>query len=351
MECGIVLRHAVAGAGAFVLERANVRRRARGQAPRRAVRPLVATPAVRAQASYAESCASRPAPVSIPVGGSHAPRARTGLHRPTEDLDVPCKPADARRALGRSEAVGRGGGFEDERWIGEARRGEPSLDAFFTSGGGTRPVDDGRSEHACRPEVLDAVPSVAPTKPPWREAGTRLRHRHDGFDAVRLVPRAHDRIDRRRPLARVSRRRPGAGRRGSRAGAARCVAGTDGERGGWKRSGSRWRSSARARPGCRWRARSPRRGGAWRSSSANTSAGPAAVVRGSGVWAHWPQPRPGSGGADVIRASEFRHAVEGVGGDRHLGRPALVLARAQPAADHLLPSPDRGLGFRAPRVA
>src|SRR4051812_28269979 len=58
----------------------------------------------------------------------------------------------------------------------------------------------------------------------------------------------------------------------------------------------------------------------------------------------------GSGDAGVARASELQHAVEHVGGDRHLGRPALVGARAQPIADHPLPPRDGGLGSGAPVV-
>src|SRR3954447_21395029 len=58
----------------------------------------------------------------------------------------------------------------------------------------------------------------------------------------------------------------------------------------------------------------------------------------------------GSGDAGVARASELQHAVEHVGGDRHLGRPALVGARAQPIADHPLPPRDGGLGLGAPVV-
>src|SRR4051794_8985125 len=57
-----------------------------------------------------------------------------------------------------------------------------------------------------------------------------------------------------------------------------------------------------------------------------------------------PRPRPGSGDADVIRASQLQHAVERLGGDCHLGRPTLVRARAQPVADHPLPPRDGGLG-------
>src|SRR3954470_23747794 len=52
----------------------------------------------------------------------------------------------------------------------------------------------------------------------------------------------------------------------------------------------------------------------------------------------------GSGEADVARASQFQHAVEGMDGDVQLGRPTLIRMRAQPVADHLFPSADGGLG-------
>ena len=63
-----------------------------------------------------------------------------------------------------------------------------------------------------------------------------------------------------------------------------------------------------------------------------------------------PQPRQRSGEADVVRASQLKHAVEGMGGDGHLSRPTLVRARAQPVADHLLPPCDGGLGSGSLRV-
>src|SRR3954468_4571713 len=46
-----------------------------------------------------------------------------------------------------------------------------------------------------------------------------------------------------------------------------------------------------------------------------------------------------------------QHAVEGVDGDVHLGRPTLVRMRAQPVADHLLPPADGGLGPGSFRVS
>ena len=56
------------------------------------------------------------------------------------------------------------------------------------------------------------------------------------------------------------------------------------------------------------------------------------VVHGSEVRAQYgvlaPRPLPRSRDADVLRASELEHAVQHVGGDRHLGRPAPVRVRA-----------------------
>ncbi len=58
-----------------------------------------------------------------------------------------------------------------------------------------------------------------------------------------------------------------------------------------------------------------------------------------------------SGDADGVRASQVRHAVERVDGDVHLSCPALVRARAQPVAGHLLEPADRGFGSSANGVA
>jgi hypothetical protein len=52
----------------------------------------------------------------------------------------------------------------------------------------------------------------------------------------------------------------------------------------------------------------------------------AAVVHGSGRGRMGPGVRLESGDADVDRASQLQHAVEGMDGDRHLGCATLVLA-------------------------
>src|SRR4051794_30468332 len=58
----------------------------------------------------------------------------------------------------------------------------------------------------------------------------------------------------------------------------------------------------------------------------------------------------GSGNADVLPASQLLHAVEHVDRHVHLGRPTLIRMRAQPVANHLLPSANGGLGLGAFRV-
>src|SRR4051794_22279124 len=52
------------------------------------------------------------------------------------------------------------------------------------------------------------------------------------------------------------------------------------------------------------------------------------LLHGSGSRAHWPLPRRGSSGADVLRASELQHAVEDVDTDIDLGHATPVRARA-----------------------
>src|SRR3954466_11589493 len=78
---------------------------------------------------------------------------------------------------------------------------------------------------------------------------------------------------------------------------------------------------------------------------------PDTVLHGSGSLAHWPLPRPGSSGADVIRASQLQHAVQDLDRHVHLSRPTLIRTRAQPVPDHALEPADGGLGPGARIVA
>src|SRR3954464_4848562 len=78
---------------------------------------------------------------------------------------------------------------------------------------------------------------------------------------------------------------------------------------------------------------------------------PVTVLHGSGSLAHWPLPRPGSSGADVLRASELQHAVQDLDRHVHLSRPTLIRTRAQPVPDHALEPADGGLGPGARVVA
>jgi len=55
--------------------------------------------------------------------------------------------------------------------------------------------------------------------------------------------------------------------------------------------------------------------------------------------------------ADVLRASQLQHAVEGVDGYLYFGRPTLIRARAQPVADHPFEPAHGGLDPGASVVA
>ena len=75
------------------------------------------------------------------------------------------------------------------------------------------------------------------------------------------------------------------------------------------------------------------------------------MLHGPEMRAPLPQPRLGSGDANGDRVAPFQHAVERMDGNHHLGRPAPVVAHAQPVADHLLEPADGRLGSSPLRVA
>src|SRR3954471_3973208 len=73
-----------------------------------------------------------------------------------------------------------------------------------------------------------------------------------------------------------------------------------------------------------------------------------ARIRGAGALT----PAPSRlGDADIVRASEFQHAVENIDRHVHLGGPTLIGVRAQPVPDHALEPADGGLGPGARIVA
>ena len=63
-----------------------------------------------------------------------------------------------------------------------------------------------------------------------------------------------------------------------------------------------------------------------------------------------PYPGCGSRDADVLRSSEVEHAVQGIGGNGHLGRLSPIRLGAQPAANDAFPARDIGLHQSTPVV-
>ena len=68
-----------------------------------------------------------------------------------------------------------------------------------------------------------------------------------------------------------------------------------------------------------------------------------ALLHGSTGGSRNPQPHLRSSDADGVRASQLQHPVQDMNGDADLGRPPLILARAQPVPNDLLVAPDGGL--------
>ena len=64
-----------------------------------------------------------------------------------------------------------------------------------------------------------------------------------------------------------------------------------------------------------------------------------------------PHPSSSSGDADGNRASRLRHAIQDVDGDTNFCASAFVRVEAQPIADYLLISTDRGLDTTSRRIA
>jgi len=64
-----------------------------------------------------------------------------------------------------------------------------------------------------------------------------------------------------------------------------------------------------------------------------------------------PHPSSSSGDAGGNRASQLRHAIQDVDGDTNFCASAFVLVEAQPIADYLLISTDRGLDTTSLRIA
>src|SRR3954468_18460203 len=106
------------------------------------------------------------------------------------------------------------------------------------------------------------------------------------------------------------------------------------------------------RPSKETRASIPTTRTATRSKGSGRVSGKRVRQRGARIMggAALPPTPSGSGDADVLRASQLLHAVEHVDRHAHLGRPTLLRMRAQPVADHLLPSANGGLGLGAFRV-
>ena len=87
------------------------------------------------------------------------------------------------------------------------------------------------------------------------------------------------------------------------------------------------------------------------SSSARIGGRPRGVVAWIAAGDAPPHPSSSSGDAYGNRASQIRHAIQDVEGDTNFCASAFVRVEAQPIADYLLISTDRGLDTTSLRIA
>lgn len=140
------------------------------------------------------------------VGGAFAFESYTGIIRPTKDLDVFVRQADAVPLL---EALSKAG-YETElrfpHWLGKAWKDDASIDVIFSSGNGICTVDDSWFEHAPSSQVLGLETLLTPAEEMiWSKAFVMERNRYDGADIAHLLRAQARALDWARLLARFDR--------------------------------------------------------------------------------------------------------------------------------------------------
>lgn len=148
----------------------------------------------------------RDSDVPTMVGGAFAFESYTGIVRPTKDLDIFVRPADA---IGLLAALSQAG-YETElrfpHWLGKAWKDDASIDVIFSSGNGICTVDDGWFAHAPSAVVLGLGVRLTPVEEMiWSKAFVMERNRYDGADIAHLLRAQVRSLDWARLLTRFNR--------------------------------------------------------------------------------------------------------------------------------------------------
>jgi hypothetical protein len=122
------------------------------------------------------------------VAGTYAFACHTGIHRPTKDLDILCKPEDIGRAL---ECLASGPYCCDNaypHWLAKVCHGDQFVDIVHNSGNGLSPVDDFVFQRAGRALLFGMDVPICPVEEMiWVKAFIMERERFDGADIAHLL--------------------------------------------------------------------------------------------------------------------------------------------------------------------
>lgn len=140
------------------------------------------------------------------VGGGYAMFHYTDVARPTKDLDVFVRPADAPAALQALAAAGYHTELTFPHWLGKAFADGCFIDVIFSSGNGLAVVDDEWFAHAPMGTVLGhSLPLCPVEEMVWSKSYIGERERYDGADVMHLLRACGATLDWSRLLWRFGR--------------------------------------------------------------------------------------------------------------------------------------------------
>jgi hypothetical protein len=122
------------------------------------------------------------------VAGAFALNHHTGIWRNTKDLDIFCRPEDAKANLDILARVGFETHIEEKHWLGKAIKNGVLVDLIWGGGNWQASVDAHWFDHATVGTVADVRVPIAPAEDIiLSKAWVAGRERYDGADICHLI--------------------------------------------------------------------------------------------------------------------------------------------------------------------
>jgi hypothetical protein len=133
------------------------------------------------------------------VGGAYAFAKYADIVRDTKDLDLFCRPRDAKTILSLLERAGCKTEIKFEHWLGKAYLGDRFVDLIYGSGNGICDVNDSWFHYSTPSEIYGFPVRLVPAEEMiWQKAYIMERERFDGADVQHVIRGWGDKVDWRR---------------------------------------------------------------------------------------------------------------------------------------------------------